>query len=105
MPRFYPLFFAASLATASAFAVTYSQDVKPILDAHCIECHDGVSHDPDLTTFPFSSATLPTQQAVADEILQKTGGASPEMPPGNRPKLSAGEVATIQQWRNGGMQP
>lgn len=97
--------FAAIVFTASAFAVTYSRDVKPVLDEHCIECHDGISHDPDLTSFPFSSATLSNEQAIADAILQKTGGSSPEMPPGNRPKLTSSEVATIQQWRNDGMLP
>jgi hypothetical protein len=89
----------------SAFALlTYGNDVKPILDAHCIECHDSGA-DLNLTVFPFVSSSTTDQNAIVDDILGKVSASPPQMPPGNRPKLSADDIGTIKQWQTDGLLP
>jgi uncharacterized membrane protein len=84
--------------------VTYATDVKPILDQNCIECHDSGA-DLNLTAFPFVSTTMTSQTAIVQAILGKVGATPPQMPPGNRPKLTADQVSTVQDWLNQGLQP
>ena len=95
-------FCLAVVVTVRAFgAPTYTQDIKPILDKRCAECHDSLSHDPDLTSFPFPTEKYPDQNTVVSRILARTKAQS--MPPGNRPKLSQPEIDKIQQWKDGGL--
>jgi hypothetical protein len=84
--------------------ITYSQNVKPILDLHCVECHTAGSIL-DLTSFPFTSNTILDQTKIVDKMLAKLDSIPPQMPPGHRPKLSVSEVSTIQQWRDQGLAP
>ena len=78
--------------------------MKPLLDAHCIECHSG-GNDLDLSHFPFSFKETSDQATIVDTMLAKLGAAPPQMPPGNRPKLTTSEVETIHEWREGGLAP
>ncbi len=84
-------------------AVTYTVDVKPILDANCIECHSP-GNDLDLSNFPFTSKTMTDQTAIVNDMLSKVGATPPVMPPGNRTKLTADQISVIQDWLNGGLQ-
>lgn len=84
-----------------AFSVTYQQDIKPILDRRCVECHDSLTHDPDLTDFPFQTEKSISQDQLVDRILKRVTGQS--MPPGNRPKVSQTDISKIQQWKNEGL--
>jgi mono/diheme cytochrome c family protein len=96
------LVLAVTMFAAPSFAVTtYLKDVKPILDSHCILCHKTGGKDPDLTSFPFQSKKLPTQEAIVDKMLEEVGKNA--MPPGNKPKLSAQEIATLEQWKLDGL--
>lgn len=87
--------------------VTYSQNVAPILDWRCTECHaEGATLV--LTRFPFYSETTEDQPTIVNRILAKVqgvGGAKPVMPPGNRPRLTPSQVATLQQWLDQGLAP
>src|SRR4051812_4963398 len=83
-------------------AVVTFQHVKPILERHCVECH-APGNNLDLSRFPFNCKTNDDQPYIVDGMLAKVGSAAPQMPPGNRPKLSASEVNTIQQWRDQGL--
>lgn len=85
-------------------AVTYTQDVKPLLDAHCVECHVAEA-DLDLSRYPFKSSDLTDMPSIVSRILERIEASPPQMPPGNRPKLSAGEVNVIREWRDGGLLP
>jgi uncharacterized membrane protein len=83
---------------------TYGLDVKPILDSHCVECHSA-GNFLVLSRFPFFSEATGDQGAIVDKILAKVGSNPPQMPPGNRPKLTGDEVSVIQQWREQGLAP
>lgn len=79
---------------------TYLQDVAPILNAHCIECHS-VGASLILTRFPFVSTFSEDQNILVDRILVRVGNHS--MPPGNRPKLTSAEIDVIYKWREQGL--
>ncbi len=93
----------AALAFFALAVVTYTQDVSPILDSHCIECH-GRHADLDLSQFPFVGGSN-NQPRIVDRMLARAGATPPSMPPGNRPKLTASEVAVVRAWRTGGLKP
>lgn len=100
------LFLALPLLMATASqAVTYGQNVKPILDANCIECHNATNQDLSLQSFPFSSKTTSNQSIIVQDILSMLDANPAKMPPGNRPKLPQDDITTIQDWLNGGLQP
>ena len=81
--------------------VTYTDDVKVILDKYCVECHDSIAHDPDFSRYPFPSESYLSQFAIGDKLLYVV--SAQVMPPGIRPKLKPNEVAVIQNWIEGGM--
>ncbi len=85
--------------------ITYGQNVGPILDFRCVECHCAGNPRLDLSNFPFFSKFTENQAAIVTMILAKTGGAAPAMPPGNRPKLTPGQLSIIEQWRDQGLAP
>lgn len=87
-----------------AAVITYSQDVKPILDSNCIECHTPGANL-DLTQFPFTSTNLSGQTTIVNAMLAKVSANPVEMPPGNRTPLSSDDINTIQQWLNDGLAP
>jgi mono/diheme cytochrome c family protein len=96
--------YAGQIVFLFAAVITYSQDVKPILDSNCIECHSpGASLD--LSQFPFVSSTMPDQTTIVNAMLAKVNANPPQMPPGNRPPLSSDDINTIQQWLNEGLAP
>jgi len=85
-------------------AVTYWQDIAPILNSHCIECHArGASLN--LSRFPFLSKFTEDQPTIVARIIEKTGAAAPSMPPGNRPKLTAAQIDVLTQWQEQGLDP
>ena len=84
--------------------ITYGQDVKPLLDKHCVECHSS-GNKLNLSHFPFLSTTVPDQPTIVGRMLSKVGSNPPQMPPGNRPKLTQSEVRVLQQWRDAGLAP
>lgn len=94
---------AQARGDADPVVVTYAQDIKPLLDGHCVECHHHGGHDPDLSGFPFRSKTNAEQDAIVGKMLGLVQGTPTRMPPGNRTKLTAGQAATIQAWRDQGL--
>lgn len=84
--------------------ITYYQNVAPILNLRCVECHASGSNL-DLSRFPFGYDSAYDQPAIVQKILAKTDTAKPAMPPGNRPKLTQSQLGTIQQWLAGGLAP
>ncbi len=84
--------------------ITYSQDIKPLLGKHCVECHSK-GNKLELSHFPFTSNTVPDQATIVDRVLAKVSATPAAMPPGNRPKLTANQVSVIRQWREQGLAP
>ena len=84
--------------------ITYRQDVAPILNLRCVECHSFGSIL-NLSSFPFYSEKTLDQRILVEWILAKSGGNEPQMPPGNRPTLTSNQHALIQQWLDEGLAP
>lgn len=98
------LFVCASAASAQN-DVTYSEDVKPILDNACVECHHTGGRSPDLSALPFVSARGEDEEAIVTRILNFVSETEPRMPPGRRTKLTATQVNMIRTWQEQGRQP
>jgi mono/diheme cytochrome c family protein len=91
---------------AHAEYLTYTRDIKPLLDAHCVECHHDGGRHPDLSVFPFrAEGSGDTGEQIVQKILEKVDTAAPKMPPGVRKKLSRDEVARIRTWLEQGLNP
>ena len=92
--------------------ISYSKQVIPILQNHCLECHV-----PDAPGQVASGLDMSTHQSLmkgtkfgpvikAGDSLSSTlvilveGRADPsiKMPHGDRPALSASEIKTLRQW-------
>lgn len=92
--------------------VSYSKEITPILQNHCLECHV-----PGAPGQQASGLDMSTYQALmkgtkfgpvikAGDSLSSTlvilveGRADPsiKMPHGDRPSLSAAEIKTLRQW-------
>lgn len=101
--------FALSVTAEGEGVVTYQDTVRPLLEAHCVECHHANGRNPDLSQFPFQSRNDTEQEAIVQKILayvQPVDAAHvARMPPGSRPKLAAGDVNLLLSWYDGGLQP
>src|SRR6266404_2833790 len=99
---------AASLvflgASVAAAAPTFSKDVAPILYKRCVQCHRPNDIAP-MSLLDYKSAR-PWAKAIRESVLTR------RMPPwfadphfgsfANDPRLSTGEIETIQAWADGG---
>lgn len=88
---------------------TYDDDVRPILEARCIRCHNadrdagGLALDAFERTMAGGSSGEVVQAGDADgsklvRVIEHAEG--PKMPPGG--KLDNGAIATIRRWIEGG---
>ena len=71
--------------------VTFSLNVKPIIEANCIQCHGSSGQFPELTTYNSISANA---------ALVKAETVSRRMPQGNT--LTNDEINTISCWVDNG---
>jgi len=91
-------------AVTAAPDVTFTRDVAPILHAKCVACHRAGEVAP-MALLTYQDAR-PWARAIKDKV------ASRQMPPwfadstigsfANDPSLTAGEIATITTWVDGG---
>lgn len=79
-------------------AISYSKTVQPILNQHCIKCHDA-STSQNFTNY---NGTLPFAKAgiLADCITGTNGELL--MPPSNENKLDTCSIKIVNQWINEG---
>jgi hypothetical protein len=96
---------ASGIARADDGALTYQDDVKPILDDNCVECHHAGGRLSNFAEFPFTSRTTTDQATIVGNIIAKVTAASRRMPPGTRSPLSATQVQTLRDWLAGGLEP
>lgn len=102
------LFFSFAAGTARAGpvgSIGYAGEVKPLFDAHCVECHHDGGHPPNLSRFPFPSIPADKQDDTVAKILELVGSSPTKMPPGARTKLTPRQVALIQSWLDQGLKP
>ncbi len=96
---------ATAFVLAALMGITYQINIKPILDAHCVECHHAGGRGPDFSRFPFASSTTTDQYEIVKRILLKADPASGSMPPGVRTKFSSFEIQMFNYWRDQGLRP
>ena len=106
---------AASLVTgceSAQSAVSYSEDVQPILAKHCLSCHvpgksgyeaSGLnmeSYDALLQGTRFGPVVKPGDSFTSALVMLVEGRADPsiKMPHGAEEELSEAEITTLKQW-------
>ena len=102
----------AMMACDSKPAVSFSQDVKPILEQHCVKCHVGgglgeVASGFNLTTYEgimkgarFGPMVIASDAEGSNMLVLMEGRADPSinMPHGQRPPVPKQDVETIRLW-------
>ena len=92
--------------------VSYSKQVIPILQNHCLECHvpntpgqqasglDMSTHQSLMKGTKFGPVIKPNDSLSSTLVILVEGraDASIKMPHGDRPALSADEIKTLRQW-------
>jgi|LauGreDrversion4_2_1035121.scaffolds.fasta_scaffold01833_6 hypothetical protein len=79
---------------------TYTKNIKPILDAKCVNCHSqsGEGIFPDLDTY---QSVVNAQNGIVSSKLfcsiSSSSCTTPRMPKGDAP-LSNGAISTIKNW-------
>lgn len=71
--------------------ITFSSNVKPIIDSNCIQCHGTGGNFPNLTTY---SGVSSNAASVKAEVVSR------RMPQGG--SLSSDEIKAIECWVDGG---
>lgn len=93
-------------------AVSFSQDVKPILDQNCIECHQAGGSGMEASGFSmetfddlmkgtnFGPMIVPGDPEGSNMLVLMEGRADPSisMPHGYREPVSTQDVQTIRLW-------
>lgn len=104
------------LATSHAQTVDYAQQIAPLWDAYCIDCHSADDADGGFALDTFAALVKGGEEGAAlvpgkadESLLVKflegrsgRGGKNEFMPPGKRDKLKPEEIALIKSWINTG---
>jgi uncharacterized membrane protein len=99
-------------ACASEETVSFSQDVRPILDQHCIACHQAggageqasgfsmVSYEDLMKGTQFGPMIVPGDSLGSNMLVLMEGRADPSisMPHGNMKPVPQAEIDTIRRW-------
>jgi cytochrome c len=92
----------------------FTTRVKPILDANCARCHEGLNHRGGLSLETRASmlkgghdgsVLVPGDPAksLLVRLIRHEGPADDPMPmPPKRPKLSDADIAVVEQWVKAG---
>jgi len=100
------------VACGGETAVSFSQDVRPIIDRHCIQCHepggkgevasgfDMTSYDSLMRGARFGPMIIANDVEGSNMIVLMEGRADPSisMPHGQRPSVPGQEIQTIRLW-------
>ena len=101
-------------SSAARAATTGYDDIAPILSANCIVCHSGQAAAAGLQLDSYDSilegssrsAVVKAGDAENSELIRRVRGTSqPRMPMTGPPFLTDGEVASLERWIDGGLQP
>jgi hypothetical protein len=114
-----PLYFLASLSCLAVVAssgnaaepkpIDFAHDVVPLLKKHCVECHGGAHAKGGFSIntrnlILDAEAVVPGKAAKSTLIeLIKSVDPKSQMPPKDRPRLSAKERATLVAWVDQGL--
>ena len=87
----------------------FAKDVAPILERHCVRCHQpghakgevSLDRPAHLLAGGYVVPGKPDASGLLDLVTPSGAGEAPRMPKGGKP-LSAAEVATLRRWVAGG---
>jgi Planctomycete cytochrome C/Anaphase-promoting complex subunit 4 WD40 domain/WD domain, G-beta repeat len=105
------VFFLGAISLSAQTKITYQDQVLPIIEANCSQCHnpDKRKADLDLTSFQgvlkgSGSGVVVVSGNVEGSQLWKaiTHAEDPFMPP-NRPRLGDAELEVFRKWIQGGL--
>lgn len=99
----------ATPSTGQAGSVSYSSAVAPLLLSHCADCHGESRQRARLALHTFDAAlaggrsgpVVVAGDPAASELLRRVELPADDpdrMPPGERPSLSAAEIALLRAW-------
>ncbi len=102
----------AMVACSGEPAVSFSQDVKPIIDKNCIECHqaggegevasgfDMASYDGLIKGARFGPMIIKGDAEGSNMVVLMEGRADPSisMPHGQQESISKADIQTIRLW-------
>jgi hypothetical protein len=90
---------ATKKSTAASAAVTYEQNIKPIVQASCTPCHIGGKGKRE----PLDNYASASKQI--DEVLDRIQRAPGEkgFMPLRHPKLSSDTIETFKSWKQKGL--
>lgn len=80
--------------------MSYEQDVLPILQNRCYQCHDQANNQGNVTLEGYDNLILRVNSGRFLGAIKRESGFSPM--PKNEPALPACEIAKIEQWVNDG---
>lgn len=99
----------APATAANQPKVDFAHDVVPILRKHCAACHGGNEAKGGFSIntreLILDAAVVEAGNAADSWLMQLVKSADPkaQMPPADRPRLAANEIATLRRWIDGGL--
>jgi mono/diheme cytochrome c family protein len=87
----------------------FAHDVVPILRKHCADCHGGKEAKGGFSMntrgMMLEAEVVNLESAGASRLLElvRSTDAEQQMPPHDRPRLSAEEITTLERWIAGGL--
>ena len=82
--------------------ITYTNDVKAIIDANCLNCHsDPPTNGAPIALVTYNQARNSTENGTLISRIQRQESESGAMPLGT-PRLSQSLIDVIVQWRDDG---
>ncbi len=94
---------------AAEGSVDFAHDVVPILKQHCVSCHGGKESKGGFSIntrgLVLEAEVVDLEKSDASRLLELIRSENPDeqMPPKDRPRLSADEVATLERWIQQGL--
>jgi len=79
--------------------VTYTADIKSIIDGNCISCHGATPSN----GAPMSLTTYTQVKNNVNNIISRINSTSNPMPPSPNSPLSSTQKSLIQQWKDDGL--
>ncbi len=94
-----PLLLLTLCPLIAAGPVSFSRDVRPVLDTKCRACHQGTNRSGNVSVESFADVAKIVKAGRPEQspLLLAIGGAQPRMPKAG-PKVTETEQAAIRQW-------
>ena len=81
-----------------SIAVTFSEDIFPVLNSHCIYCHQSSNPTSGVPLGTYNQIAKNAKNGLLVGVITKSSGFQP-MPP-NDDTLTRCEISKIKQWVN-----